>query len=364
MLDEGQTATDRHWRERLQVSAAAPMGRIIGTADDSLQAFWASAVLFYTSCDITRQSDRLRAVWGIAKLARDAEREEFAAGLWESGLHQQLAWRVLDGGERLIIEDTKHDFPSWSWASALAPVQVADRLAEYGDYFVTDHDGDELAFKLERRVYAEPSNWIDGLPPATPPDLKERKLEVVSEALTIDQSYLDMMPELSSKALEIQGHISQGRLSMAKGDGSTWHIHMQSPAGASGLIRAFPDRRPQMDNMDCLFVILCAKDEGGIDDEEYSDEDEDEDDGEGENEEDGKDHDEEQDDPGKIKGYSWTGNGIMVTLNSDRTYTRVGAVEFADLDGEMWAALRRCCCQRSLEDGEHEITDGVKFTLV
>ncbi|KAK7985778.1 hypothetical protein PG996_004982 [Apiospora saccharicola] len=81
VLDEGQTATDRHWRERLQVSAAAPMGRIIGTADDSLQAFWASAVLFYTSCNITRQSDRLRAVWGIAKLVRDAEREEFPAGL-------------------------------------------------------------------------------------------------------------------------------------------------------------------------------------------------------------------------------------------------------------------------------------------
>ena len=67
------------------------MGRIVGTADDSLQAFWASAVLFYTSCDITRQSDRLRAAWGIAKLVRDVEREDSPRGCGSSGCTS--SWR-------------------------------------------------------------------------------------------------------------------------------------------------------------------------------------------------------------------------------------------------------------------------------
>ncbi|KAK8071632.1 hypothetical protein PG996_004980 [Apiospora saccharicola] len=278
---------------------------------------------------------------------------------------------------------------SWSWASATAPVQVADRLTEYGDYFVTDHDGGALCFNLKRRAYEMPSEWIDGLPPATPPDMLERQLDVVSEALTIDKSHLDMMPELPSKALQIQGHISQGTLSMASNDGNMWQIDVQSPAGASGLIRAFPDRPPENDNMECLFVVMCAKNERDDEDEEFSDEeneDEDEEDGEeGENEEvdnkddnkeddnekgerddddDDDDEDENENERGNLRSHSWSGNGIMVKLNPDSTYSRVGAIEFADLDGEMWAALRHQCRQRSLEQRVHETADGVKFTLV
>ncbi|KAK8074110.1 hypothetical protein PG994_005009 [Apiospora phragmitis] len=355
VLDEGQTATDRHWRERLQVSAAASspktggrVMRIIGTADDSLPAFWAAAVLFYTSCDITRQSDRLRAVWGIAKLVRDAEREEFGAGLWEQGLAQQLAWRVLGGGGSLVAEDRTHDFPSWSWAAVAAPVRVADRLADYGDYCVTGHDGGALSFKqLEGRVYAGPSEWSDNQPLATTLETEERKLDIGSDiTLSVHQSNSDLMPDLQCKALEIQGHVSQGRLSsMVSGDGSTWQIKIQSPAGAKGLIRAFPDRPHETDDLDCLFVVMCA---GNGDDD---------------NDEEEFVSDKDDDESGITTGGSWSGNGIMVARNSAMSYTRVGAVEFADLDGDMWAALRHRCCQRTLEDGVHAITDGVKFTL-
>ena len=63
-----------------------------------MEDFWKPAVKNYTSCNLTKQSDKRMAGWGIAKLVRDSleSGEEYSAGMWEHHLEEQLAWTVAD----------------------------------------------------------------------------------------------------------------------------------------------------------------------------------------------------------------------------------------------------------------------------
>src|SRR5262245_7470720 len=67
---------DRHWRSRLQ----EPEGKhepLAGASDDSLEDFWKTAINKYTSCALTMGKDKKIAMWGIAKLVRDARGVEY-----------------------------------------------------------------------------------------------------------------------------------------------------------------------------------------------------------------------------------------------------------------------------------------------
>lgn len=146
---DNDAATDRHWRGRLQMASDLRQAPLAGPDDDSLELFWKTAVSKYTSCNLTKGSDKLTAIWGIAKLLRDVLEEEYGAGLWEHGLEEQLAWRVAE-----CILDTRPDElrqkPSWSWASMKGTIMIQDRLpGETRDYIATDHDGKPISFKLQ-----------------------------------------------------------------------------------------------------------------------------------------------------------------------------------------------------------------------
>src|SRR6266576_3348812 len=65
-LDRAATS-DRHWRGRLLESRSLGYVPVAGANDDSIEHFWNSAVRRYTSCDLTKGSDKLIAIWGIAK---------------------------------------------------------------------------------------------------------------------------------------------------------------------------------------------------------------------------------------------------------------------------------------------------------
>lgn len=348
---QNQAATDRHWRERLQ-DTALMIPPISGTANHSLEAFWSSAVLSYTSCNITKQSDKLKALWGIAKLVRDALSEEYGAGLWEPELHQQLAWRVVDWEKSVRTKDLDLGFPSWSWPSVSGPIEVASRMTGYMYYKITDHGGQPLFLKVNNRVYARRiesgfSDWNDEIRFMTA-ELAQRQAKIVSEiqkagsnaepmprsqpeAVLIDKavnSHANMMPELENATLEIQGHISRGRMVMSSEDRDC-QIIVQTPSGSTFSIGAFPDERPEAEKTECLFVVLSAGRHNGYDDDDST--------------------------------YYYSGNGIMVRFEGDNRYRRIGAVTFHDLESEMWDAFRHQCCHRTIEEGEHSLGSGTMF---
>lgn len=126
-----------------------------GAADDSVESFWARAVRDYTACNLTNCLDRMAAIWGIAKLVRDQMRlqskgEEYGVGLWTSNLLVQLAWKVVDC-TKATRDKALEAYPSWSWASLMGEIEIADRY-EYLDedtYFrATDHEGGEVCFEV------------------------------------------------------------------------------------------------------------------------------------------------------------------------------------------------------------------------
>src|SRR5215469_11151209 len=283
---DGVAGLDRHWRGRLQLSESLRQRPLAGVVDDSLETFWKSAVRKYTSCDLTKGSDKLTAMWGIAKLVRDALEEEYGAGLWEKNLDEQLAWRVakcsLD--ERPI---ELRDNPSWSWASLRGTIEVQDRLPEERrQHVVKDHDGKPISFQLMRKKQPTP----EGKPSTTWKEViatMGRSLEQVedkhkpgpnkserqeSERNTVaDQTQStsrtnnmrDRQPEFQDKSIAIQTHIGHARLWHDKLK-RKWRLKMPSADGMvldDAIFEVFPDIKPKlggMDDIDCLFIVLAS----------------------------------------------------------------------------------------------------------
>ncbi|KAJ4351872.1 uncharacterized protein N0V89_007216 [Didymosphaeria variabile] len=150
---DAKASTDRHWRGRMQLtlSDASPVYQqpLVGSNDDSVEAFWRSALLSYTSCNLTNQGDKSVAIWSIAKLVRDSLREKYGGGLWENKLEEQLAWHVRDlpTQDSGRISELQYRHPSWSWTSVKGPIIAHGRLPKPRQYVVTDHEGNAIAFE-------------------------------------------------------------------------------------------------------------------------------------------------------------------------------------------------------------------------
>ena len=140
--------TDRRWRGRLQRKNSGQESPDL-TVEDSLESFWKTAVLNYTSCELTNQADKTFAIWSVAKLVRDhlAFEDEYGCGLWATVLHEQLAWQVKSTRKNARMDTLQSIFPSWSWASVNAPIQISDRLVDERSYTIKNHDRKSVAFE-------------------------------------------------------------------------------------------------------------------------------------------------------------------------------------------------------------------------
>lgn len=83
---------------------------------------WYKMVEDYTGRFITKSSDRLPALSGLAKAVSQSSKDEYLAGLWKNGLIEGLAWCGSQGAEKLK-EPEEYISPSWSWASVTGTVR-------------------------------------------------------------------------------------------------------------------------------------------------------------------------------------------------------------------------------------------------
>ncbi|KAF2229951.1 HET-domain-containing protein, partial [Viridothelium virens] len=84
---------ERRWRKLLQTISAGDMKE---NDKAELRIIWRIAVESYTSCDLTKKTDKLIAIAGIAKQIGRALNEKYIAGLWANDLVTQLGWYVKD----------------------------------------------------------------------------------------------------------------------------------------------------------------------------------------------------------------------------------------------------------------------------
>ena len=106
---------------------------------------WRSIVRIYTSCELTRATDKLLAVSGVASIARQAlglERQ-YAVGMWFSQdsripwFIDQLGWQVQhpkEGGRRPSRRYDKYCAPSWSWASMDGVIDIVPGHARTSEH--------------------------------------------------------------------------------------------------------------------------------------------------------------------------------------------------------------------------------------
>lgn len=114
----------------------------------------------YTARSITKHTDRLPALSGLAQAVVQETKGVYLAGLWKTGLLEGLLWCKARGGQALT-KTPEYVAPSWSWASVVGPVKfpvyswytqrahwkatMADfeRLADYVGHEMVKRDHDE-----------------------------------------------------------------------------------------------------------------------------------------------------------------------------------------------------------------------------
>ncbi|KAI8669600.1 HET domain-containing protein [Fusarium keratoplasticum] len=94
---------------------------------------WELLTQMFCRCYLTKESDRLAAIAGIASQAQLLLNDEYLAGLWKRQLPHGLLWKLQNmvGQDDLIVtRPTKYRGPSWSWASLdfeAANINILDR---------------------------------------------------------------------------------------------------------------------------------------------------------------------------------------------------------------------------------------------
>lgn len=267
---------ERHWRGRLQ-EPEERMGSAVGANDDPPHEFWRAAVLKYTSCDLTKGRDKLIAMWGIAKLVRDAMGVEYGNGLWEEHLEDQLTWRVADCHlhERPSESEKEHisrNIPSWSWASMDGRIVVPDVLTVEPHYIARDHFGSPLKFDLvgvRRAATSARPQLSENQPPAQSRGLSDSMVEIQHRYKDLEQARKetngdprqveidrDAQPRFHHSSITIQAQICHGTLRPNNATKS-WFLRVDGLEDA--IIEAFPDLVPASDDQSFFFVVLSAK---------------------------------------------------------------------------------------------------------
>jgi hypothetical protein len=88
--------------------------RLLHHKADSEHARWYSIVEVYSRCDLTRESDKLHALAGLARRMYELTGDTYIAGLWKNDLKYGLLWTA---GREDLQSITCSATPSWSWAS-------------------------------------------------------------------------------------------------------------------------------------------------------------------------------------------------------------------------------------------------------
>lgn len=94
----------------------------------NLMEWWYNRVDHYTACQLTKRSDILVAVSGIARKLRPLIKDRYVAGLWETSLPMVLTWRRFCPWKWSRGNGTTpfpgYYAPTFSWAAAEGPCEL------------------------------------------------------------------------------------------------------------------------------------------------------------------------------------------------------------------------------------------------
>jgi len=102
----------------------------------SLTKSWNLIVQWYTDAHLTKDSDKLIAISGLARAAQQENKDEYFAGLWRTDMEYQLCWFHDDFMPTKLHRSLPTRAPTWSWASTDLSVcyEARDEHLEYVIY--------------------------------------------------------------------------------------------------------------------------------------------------------------------------------------------------------------------------------------
>ncbi|KAH9218068.1 heterokaryon incompatibility protein-domain-containing protein [Leptodontidium sp. 2 PMI_412] len=96
------------------------------TPVEDVHTMWLDIVEEYSMLALTKESDRLPALSGLAKYLSQRVQSIYLAGLWESSLAIGLLWHRCSVLYSSCFRDKLSNVPSWSWASIVRTHQSTD----------------------------------------------------------------------------------------------------------------------------------------------------------------------------------------------------------------------------------------------
>jgi hypothetical protein len=78
---------------------------------------WYEMVRKYMACFLTKGSDRLPALSGLAKAVAESSGDDYCAGIWRQGMIEGLLWCKDWEGDGFFTKSAGYRAPSWSWAA-------------------------------------------------------------------------------------------------------------------------------------------------------------------------------------------------------------------------------------------------------
>ncbi|KAK1059820.1 hypothetical protein LTR74_012337 [Friedmanniomyces endolithicus] len=151
-------------REELQwrqlVMRTQQPNKLVPREQAELQRVWKAAVENYTRCQLTKGTDKLVALAGIAAVVGGVSGEKCIAGMWQTELIQQLSWRVVgcrasDGSPSKRQEPGDYRSPSWAWASVDGCIEVPPRVWQRRDYTLQVVKDPQLGLVEENAPYGQ-----------------------------------------------------------------------------------------------------------------------------------------------------------------------------------------------------------------
>ncbi|KAJ4317440.1 hypothetical protein N0V84_007346 [Fusarium piperis] len=91
-------------------------GRSTDDTNVQFHTQWGDVVSLYANCALTKESDRLIAMSGIAKTFQEANNDKYLAGLWKKVIYTNLTW-TTNASDGAKVHRSKSYAPTWSWAS-------------------------------------------------------------------------------------------------------------------------------------------------------------------------------------------------------------------------------------------------------
>jgi hypothetical protein len=112
------------WRDQLTVLAGFERIKDQGFSVKELYSKWDLLVNTYSRTKLTKHTDKLVALGGLAESWQQQLDDEYLAGLWRTNLTRNLLWCVATRSELDDMPERPATYvaPSWSWASIIGNI--------------------------------------------------------------------------------------------------------------------------------------------------------------------------------------------------------------------------------------------------